>query len=363
MSNSWPEWLPLRTSLRSLSPYGAPQIADVLSLNTNENPFDLPTSVVDAMLAKLPEVLTHLNRYPDRDALRLRSLLADYINNSSQTSFTSSNIWAANGSNEILQTLMLALGERPALGFLPSYSVHPLIAQVTGVQWIAGERNPDFTLDVAKAVALIGRAKPGLVFITTPNNPTGTKLTIGDIKKLAIATAEVHGLLVVDEAYAEFSDELSAVTVIKELTNVVVVRTMSKAFAFAGARLGYLIARPEIIDACLITRLPYHLSSPTQAIAEIALAHSNELMAEVNLLKAERTRVEDQLTVMGFSVAPSAANFLLFTGFTKPASEIWHELVDAGILIRDVGSEGHLRVTIGTPSENDRFLSALNLLK
>lgn len=363
MGTSWPEWLPLRTSLRSLSPYGAPQIPDVLSLNTNENPFDLPASVVDAMLAKLPEVLTHLNRYPDRDAVGLRTRLADYINSSTKSSFTSAHIWAANGSNEILQTLMLALGERAALGFLPSYSVHPLIAQVTGVSWIAGERNSDFTLDADKACARIRREKPGLVFITTPNNPTGTSLPLHDIKKLAIAAGEVKGLLIVDEAYAEFSDEVSAVTLLSELANVVVVRTMSKAFAFAGARLGYLIARPEIIDACLITRLPYHLSAPTQAIAEIALTHSSELMAEVNLLKTERNRVAEELTHMGFTVVPSAANFLLFAGFTKPASELWKELVAAGILIRDVGIAGYLRVTIGTPSENDRFLAALNLLK
>ena len=363
MSTSWPDWLPLRRSLRSLSPYGAPQIPNVLSLNTNENPFELPQAVIDAMLVKLPAVLARLNRYPDRDAVGLRTFLAKYINTSSGTNFTSENIWAANGSNEILQTLMLALGERPALGFLPSYSVHPLIAQVTGVRWIAGERNPDFTLNTEKACTLIKSEKPALVFITTPNNPTGTKLALSEIKDLANAAAEVNGLLIVDEAYAEFSDEQSAVTLLDNLKNVVVVRTMSKAFAFAGARLGYLIARPEIIDACLITRLPYHLSSQTQAIAEIALTHSSELMAEVQLLKQERERVSDELTRMGMSVVPSAANFLLFTGFAKPASALWQELVAAGVLIRDVGIEGHLRVTIGTPGENDKFLAALNLLK
>jgi len=363
MSTNWPAWLPLRTTLRGLSPYGAPQIPGVLSLNTNENPFELPTQVIEAIMAQLPDVLSRLNRYPDRDAVVLRKLLAQYINSASGTAFGVPNIWAANGSNEILQTLMLAMGERSALGFLPSYSVHPLIAQTTGVEWHAGKRREDFTLDTTAAKEEIARIKPGLTFITTPNNPTGTRLSISEIEELAQAAAKVDGLLVVDEAYAEFSSELSAVTLIEKNRNIIVVRTMSKAFAFAGARVGYLIARPEVIDACLITRLPYHLSSVTQAIAEVALTHSTALMAEIELLKSERVKVAASLESLGFSVVPSAANFLLFSGFTRPAAQIWEELVAAGILIRDVGIDGFLRVTIGTPAENEQFLAALKALK
>ena len=363
MATNWPSWLPLRASLRTLSPYGAPQIPNVLSLNTNENPFELPGEVVDAIMEKLPQVLTRLNRYPDRDATKLRTLLANYINTASGTNFSQVNIWAANGSNEILQTLMLALGERPALGFVPSYSVHPLIAQTTGIEWRAGNRRENFTLDISYAIQEIQRIKPGLTFITTPNNPTGTNLPITDIIDLAKATAEINGVLVVDEAYAEFSDELSAVTLLGTHHNIVVVRTMSKAFAFAGARVGYLVAQPEVIDACLITRLPYHLSSVTQAIAEVALTHSTALMAEVAQLKVERERVCAALIALGYAVAPSAANFLLFSGFKRTSPEIWKELVDAGILIRDVGITGYLRVTIGTPAENERFLATLKALK
>jgi histidinol-phosphate aminotransferase len=363
MATNWPSWLPLRTSLKNLSPYGAPQISDVLSLNTNENPFALPADVVDAIMARLPVIITRLNRYPDRDAVRLRELLSDYINSASGTKFSLSNIWAANGSNEILQTLMLAMGERGALGFTPSYSVHPLIAQTTGVEWFAGQRREDFTLDIKASQAEISRIKPGLTFVTTPNNPTGTKLSISEIEELAVATSAVNGMLVVDEAYAEFSNEPSAVTLLDSHSNIIVVRTMSKAFAFAGARVGYLIARPEVIDACLITRLPYHLSAVTQAIAEVALTHSALLMAEIDLLKVEREKVASALIEMDYQVAPSAANFLLFSGFTRTAPVIWQELVDAGILIRDVGIAGYLRVTIGTPAENEQFLAALKALK
>jgi histidinol-phosphate aminotransferase len=359
MSSLWPDWLPLRDSLQSLSPYGAPQIPDVIRLNTNENPFDVPASVVASMKQALETVLPHLNRYPDRDATQLRSLIADYINSYSGTDFTSSNIWAANGSNEILQTLMLACGGRGALGYLPSYSVHPLIARVTGTEFFNGARDEDFSVNIAEAIAAINQHRPSLVFVTTPNNPTGTAMPIADLEGLAIAAAQVDSLLVVDEAYAEFSDEISAVTLIARHPNVVVVRTMSKAFAFAGARVGYLIARPEVVDAALITRLPYHLSAPTQALAIAALQAAPVLLAEVEFLKSERARVVSGLQQLGLFAAPSSANFLIFRGFTAPPAELWQALVEKGVLVRDIGIDGYLRVTIGTASENDAFLVAL----
>lgn len=358
---SWPSWLPLRSDLSELSPYGAPQIDGVIHLNTNENPFPLPESVATAIGTRIGEVAADLNRYPDRDATKLRSKLADYINGLSQTDFSFQNIWAANGSNEILQTLLLACGGPSSLvlGFTPSYSVHPLISRITGTPWVQGNRTDAFDLDVKSALSKIAETSPKLIFITTPNNPTGNLIPLSDLRTLAVAAAEKSALLIVDEAYQEFSTEESAVTLISDFANVAVVRTMSKAFAFAGARVGYLVARPELIDAMLIVRLPYHLSAITQAAAEVALDHQTELQAEVELLISERSRVIAGLAEVGYRSIPSSANFLLFTGFAQSAAQIWQLFLDRGVLIRDVGLEGYLRVTIGTPAENDRFLAVL----
>ena len=311
MSN-WPAWLPLRGDLSDLTPYGAPQITDVTSLNTNENPFALPKAVVEAILTKLPSTLESLNRYPDRDALSLRTELSRYINKKNGTNFNLANIWAANGSNEILQTLVLACGHKGVLGF-----------------------------------------------ITTPNNPSGNAIGIDQISKLAESAKSVGALLVVDEAYAEFSTELSAVNLIEKFENLVVVRTMSKAFALAGARVGYFIANPKVVEVALITRLPYHLSSQTQEIAIIALQHDELLQAEIDLLISERKRVSSELIKLGMKVVDSEANFLLFTGFKGSPKEVWSSLLDSKVLIRDVGIPNHLRTTIGTPDENNQFLAAI----
>jgi histidinol-phosphate aminotransferase len=362
-NSSWPSWLPIRSELADLKPYGAPQISGVRALNTNENPYELPAQVVAEMLNTLPQVLANLNRYPDRDAVKLRKELANYINKSSDREFSSENIWAANGSNEILQTLMLACGGRGALGFLPSYSVHPLIAKATGTTWISGEREASFNLDIKKAISKIRESKPGITFVTTPNNPTGTATPYSALKELAIACNEVKGLLIVDEAYAEFSSEKSAINLIDKYPNVAVVRTMSKAFAFAGARVGYVICNEAIVEAMLVTRLPYHLSSTTQALALVALDNSKALLAEVDALVSERNRVATELEALGFEVVPSSANFLLFRGFKGDSKSAWDSLVAAGILVRDVGLEGYLRVTIGLPSENAEFLTAVAALR
>jgi histidinol-phosphate aminotransferase len=358
-NENWPSWLPIRSELADLRPYGAPQITDVTALNTNENPYQLPDAVVSEMLKALPKVLQNLNRYPDRDAIALRTALATYINETTNNKFKLSNIWAANGSNEILQTIMLACGGRGALGFVPSYSVHPLIAKATGTSWDSGNREENFELVVDNAVKLISSKKPGITFITTPNNPTGTATPYSALEKLAVATKEIDGLLVVDEAYAEFSKEKSAVNLISTYPNVVVVRTMSKAFAFAGARVGYAVCNETFVNALLVTRLPYHLSSATQALAIVALTNSNLLLAEVDALVIERNRVAAELSNLGFEVSPSSANFLLFRGFSADSKSVWKALVDNGVLVRDVGLEGYLRVTIGLASENDQFLAAI----
>lgn len=352
----WPSWLPLRGNLRELSAYGAPQLPAEAILNTNENPYAPSPELVQAIATRVAEVAGTLNRYPDRDAVALRTKLAAFINNLSSTSLTSKNIWAANGSNEVIQSLFLAFGGGAAIGFTPSYSMHPLIAKVCQVDWTNGSRRADYSLDIDSAIAQIQSSKPALTFVTTPNNPTGSAITLAEIEKLAMNTP---GLLVVDEAYAEFSDESSAVTLIEKYPHVVVIRTMSKAFAFAGARVGYLVAHPSVIDAMFLVRLPYHLSALTQAAAEVALEFQAELLGTVAELRSARNQMKQDLEDLGLTVLPSSANFLLFTGFEQSSADLWQALLDRGVLIRDVGLLGYLRVTIGTTAENKRFIDSL----
>jgi histidinol-phosphate aminotransferase len=359
---AWPSWLPLRESLRPMSPYGAPQVPARASLNTNENPYSPSPELQKAITDAVAKVASQLNRYPDRDATGLRTKLANYINEQSGTKFSSDNLWAANGSNEIIQSIFLAFGQGPVLGFTPSYSMHPLIAKVTGSAWIDGKRNADFSLNASDAVAEIQKYKPALTFITTPNNPTGGAVTIEAIHMLADAAHSVGGLLVVDEAYAEFSQELSAVTLIANNPHVIVIRTMSKAFAFAGARVGYLVSDPAVKDAMMIVRLPYHLSALTQAAAEVAIDHRAELLGGVSTLITARATVVQALHDMGLTTIPSSANFVLFTGFKQDAPQLWAAMLEKGVLIRDVGLSGYLRVTIGNEAENNLFISALKEL-
>ena len=356
---NWPNWLPLRQDLKPLSPYGAPQVPAEATLNTNENPYAPSPALAKAIADRTHKVALNLNRYPDRDAISLRKGLASFINNLSSTSFDSDQVWAANGSNEIIQSLFMAFGDRPALGFTPSYSMHPLIAKVIGVNWRDGGRRADFSLDLVKAKEEIAAVKPALTFITTPNNPTGTTVTLEEISQLADAAAKVSGLLIVDEAYAEFSNLPSAVTLIEKFPNLVVIRTMSKAFAFAGARLGYLIADPDVVSAMYLVRLPYHLSSLTQAAAEVALEFQSELLSTVSTLVESRISVVAELEKMGLRVIPSQANFILFAGFSQEPAQLWRQLLDRGVLIRDVGLLAHLRMTIGNEAENQKFIAAL----
>ena len=359
---AWPSWLPLRESLRPMSPYGAPQVPARAALNTNENPYAPSPTLQKAITDAVAKVASDLNRYPDRDATVLRTNLADYINEQSNTKFSADNVWAANGSNEIIQSIFLAFAQGPVLGFTPSYSMHPLIAKVTGSQWIDGKRNADFSLNADDAVSEILQHKPTLTFITTPNNPTGGAVTIEAIQMLADAAKSVGGLLVVDEAYAEFSQELSAVTLISNNPHVIVIRTMSKAFAFAGARVGYLVSDVSVKDAMMIVRLPYHLSALTQAAAQVAIDHRVELLGGVSTLIQARAHVVQALHDMGLTTIPSSANFILFTGFKQDAPQLWAAMLEKGVLIRDVGLSGYLRVTIGNEAENNLFISALKEL-
>lgn len=349
--------LPLRPDLVGRKAYGAPQLTVQVQANTNENPYPPSATLIADLARSVTDAAAGLNRYPDRDAVQLRTALADYLARSTGVPVSVENLWAANGSNEILQQLLQAFGGvgRTALGFEPSYSMHPIIATGTRTEWIPCPRLADFTVDVPTALRQIAERKPDLLFLTTPNNPTGGALALDDIRSLIRAAP---GVVVVDEAYAEFGDAPSAISLIDEFpAQVVVVRTMSKAFAFAGGRLGYLAAAPAVIDALLLVRLPYHLSALTQAAALAALRHADDTLATVAALVAERDRVAAALRDLGFAVIDSQANFLLFGGFAADdAPAAWSRFLDAGILLRDVGIAGYLRVTIGVPAENDIFL-------
>ncbi|MBB4136835.1 histidinol-phosphate transaminase [Gordonia humi] len=348
--------LPLRDDLRGKSAYGAPQLRVPVILNTNENPHPPSQALVDDVAKAVGSAAEELHRYPDRDAIDLRTDLAAYLSRATGVSLTVDNLWAANGSNEILQQILQAFGGpgRTAMGFVPSYSMHPIISDGTQTEWVPAHRADDYGLDVDAAIAAIAEHRPDVVFVTSPNNPTGESLPAADVAAIVRAAP---GVVIVDEAYAEFSDEPSAVTLLDEYgAKLIVSRTMSKAFAFAGGRLGYLAAAPAMIEALLLVRLPYHLSVITQAAARAALQHSAETLGSVTALVAERERVVAALTEMGFDVSPSNANFILFGEFAD-APATWQRYLDDGVLIRDVGLPGRLRATIGLPAENDAFLA------
>lgn len=350
--------LPLRDNLRGKSPYGAPQLVVPVRLNTNENPHPPTQALVDDVAASVRDAAAELHRYPDRDSVQLRTDLAAYLTAATGVPLTVDNLWAANGSNEILQQLLQAFGGpgRTAIGFVPSYSMHPIISDGTQTEWLQAARAADFSLDVDAAVAAIEERTPDVVFVASPNNPSGQSISIEDLRRLLQAMP--GGILIVDEAYGEFSSQPSAVTLIDEFpAKLIVTRTMSKAFAFAGGRLGYLAAAPAVIDALLLVRLPYHLSVLTQAAACAALRHADDTLGSVATLAAERDRVSAELTRLGYRVIPSDANFVLFGDFTD-APATWQRYLDKGILIRDVGIPGFLRTTIGLADENDAFLAA-----
>lgn len=348
--------LPLRESLRGRSPYGAPQLEVPYRLNTNENPHPPSPALVDDLAESVRAAASQLHRYPDRDAVALRTDLAAYLTARTGIRLGLENLWAANGSNEVLQQLLQAFGGpgRTALGFVPSYSMHPIISTGTGITWTEADRSADFSFDPDVALAAIEELRPDVVFLTSPNNPTGGSIPLDEMRAVAAAAP---GIVIVDEAYAEFSAAPSAVALIEEFpATVIVSRTMSKAFAFAGGRLGYLAADPAMIDALLLVRLPYHLSVITQAAARAALRHADDTLAGVAAIVAERERVTAGLTDLGFHVVDSDANFILFGDFAD-ATASWQHYLDGGVLIRDMHIAGHLRATIGLPAENDALLA------
>src|SRR6185437_15450698 len=301
--------------LAGRTPYAAPQLDVPVRLNTNENPYPPSPALVRAVSYAVADVAGTLNRYPDVAAAALRDDLAAYLGHG----LTGAQVWAANGSNEVIQQLQQAFGGpgRTALGFEPSYSMHPIIAHTTGTRWVPGARDSGedgFGLDPDRTAAVVAEHRPDVVFLASPNNPTGTALPPAVIEAVCAAAP---GMVVVDEAYAEFARDRShsALGLLPEHDRLVVTRTMSKAFALAGARVGYLAASPDVVDALMLVRLPYHLSAVTQAVARVALAHAGELLATVAELRSQRDDLVGWLRQRGLEVADSDANFVLFGRF------------------------------------------------
>ena len=370
--------LPLRPDLEGEAPYGAPEIDVPVRLNVNENPYPPSTAVIESIATAVARAAQGLNRYPERDFPRLREALADYLEAESGVHLTPEQIWAANGSNEVMLHVLQAFGGpgRTCLTFTPTYSMYPEYARDTLTDYVTRPRREDFSLDVETAVAAISELRPAVVILASPNNPTGTALPLEDIDRI-LEAARGHGpmlgaeigsparasdcVVVIDEAYAEFRRPgvPSALELLGPANpHLAVTRTMSKAFGAAGLRLGYLAADRALVDALRVVRLPYHLSAVTQAAALAALSHRDELMAQVASLRDERDALVAWLRGRGLTAHESDANFVLFGPFPDRES-VWQALLDAGILIRVVGPEGFLRASIGTPEEMERLRSAL----
>jgi histidinol-phosphate aminotransferase len=351
--------LPLRAELRGEQPYGAPQLDVPVRLNVNENPYPPGESVVADMAAAVADAARELNRYPDRDAVALRADLASYLTGDGGVRLGVNEVWAANGSNEIMLQLLQAFAGpgRTVLSFAPTYSMYPEYARDSHSGWVAGRRAEDFTIDAGHAMELIGAHQPSVILLASPNNPTGTALPLDLVEAICSAAP---GMVVVDEAYAEFrhSGTPSALTLLPRYPRLAVTRTMSKAFALAGGRLGYLAAAPAVVEAMRIVRLPYHLSAVSQAVARVALAHAGELLEKVAELRAERDDTVGWLRSVGLQAADSDANFVLFGTFDDRHA-VWQGLLDRGVLIRETGPDGWLRVSIGTPEEMSAFRTAL----
>ena len=371
-----PADLPLRTDLVGEEPYGAPQLDVPVCLNVNENPYPLDPEVVEAICRRVGEEAPGLNRYPDREHEGLRKALAAYLKEESQAALEPEQVWAANGSNEIMLQLFQAFGGpgRTVLGCDPTYSMYPEYARDTFTDWELAHRLPDFSLDMETTIERIKALGPAMVLVTSPNNPTGTPLPMEELTRLLEVCSQVHvsgadqsarPIVVVDEAYIEFRDPgtPSAVSLIGRYDHLAVSRTMSKAFAFAGARVGYLAASRGIIDAVRIVRMPYHLSALTQAAALAALEHTDLQLARVGKLRETRRKTAGWLSEQEYhgqplTVVPSASNFILF-GIFPDRDAIFGAMKEAGVLIRAVGPEGYLRVCMGTDAEMERFHGTL----
>ncbi len=348
--------LPLRRDLRGEKPYGAPQLDVPVQLNVNENTFGIPEPVALEIVQRLAAEVIHLNRYPDREFMGLRSQLADYLGHA----LTAKQVWAANGSNEVLMQIFQAFGGPgvKAMSFGPTYSMYPNIARISLTEYIQVDREANYELSAEYVSAEIAKINPGIVLLCSPNNPTGTPVSL-DVVRAAYDSFD--GILIVDEAYAEFSEEESALSLLAGRERLVVSRTMSKAFAFAGARVGYLAADEAVVDALRIVRLPYHLSALTQAAASAALDFAPLMLQNVEKIKVQRDRIIGALEGFGLKPYRSDANFVLVAGFQNPG-EVFEKLLARGVLIRNVGIPGTLRITAGTESETTKLLAELALI-
>lgn len=328
-----------------------------MSLNVNENTHPIPEDVIADIVQSLATAVRGVNRYPDREFTELREALAGYLGHG----LTAEQLWAANGSNEVLQQVLQAFGGpgRSLLSFTPTYSMYPLLASGTDTEWVAVERPADYALTPELVVEALREHRPDIAILCGPNNPTGTPL---DRDVILAAYDAFDGILIVDEAYHEFdAQHESAVTLLPGRHRLLVSRTMSKAFAFAGVRLGYLAADPAVLDALRLVRLPYHLSALTQAAATAAIRHSEEMLATVADIREQRDRLAEALEALGYAVHPSGANFLLVGGFADPDG-VFESLRAQGILIRNLGIEGHLRITAGTEAETTAVIDAITAL-
>jgi len=350
------ENLPIRDDLRGQEPYGAPQLAVPVSLNVNENTHGIPEEVALTIVEKLAAAVVGLNRYPDREFLELRDSLARFLGHG----ISASQVWAANGSNEVLQQFFTAFGGpgRKALSFGPTYSMYPNIARITLTEYVEVERPEAYELSPEFVSEAISQHKPDIVLICAPNNPTGTAVTLETVRA---AYEAFGGMLLVDEAYAEFSQGPSSLELLADMERLVVSRTMSKAFAFAGARVGYMGASESVVDAMRIVRLPYHLSALTQAAALAALQHSDLMLANVEKIKVQRDRIIDACRQWGLNPYDSDANFVLVAGFSDPQA-VFEDLLAKGVLVRNVSIPGTLRITAGTEAETTKLLAEIALL-
>ncbi len=344
-----------RDDLVSLEGYHSPQVPAEVRLNTNESPLAPPAQWPEAFAAEVARI--EANRYPDRRAVALREALADLHG------VDVGEVFCANGSNEVLQCLLLAFGGpgRPVATFEPTYALHSFIARLTGTPVVSAARDERFAVDLDTAKMLLAEHRPVITFLCSPNNPSGNADPIGVTESVLGAAP---GLVVVDEAYGQFAPaSASALRGLPGAEGLVVVRTFSKTWALAAARLGYLLADPEVVAACESVALPYHLSALTQAAGLAALRFGPEMEARVALVSEERGRVAAALGGFDVDSWPSDANFILFRPRRHSATEVWQGLVERSVLIRDVSGRPELanclRVTIGTPEENDRFLAAV----
>lgn len=344
-----------RQDLQEVTPYVSPQMPgwEGVRLNTNESPYPPPPGLVDEVTTSLATL--ELNRYPDRDATDLIDDLGRHWD------WPPDGVWAANGSNEVFLHLLLAFGGpgRAAMTFEPTYPLHSLIPRITGTRVLQVPRTEDFAIDRDAAVAAVERDRPEIVILCSPNNPTGGVDPHATVR--AIAEAAV-GIVVIDEAYAEFADPSESVRpLLDDYPNVVVTKSFSKAWRLAGARIGYMLAAPGVVSELAKVRLPYHLSSITQVIGRAAIRHVAETMELASKIARERDRLIVGLQSLGLTTFPSRANFVLFE--VDEAERCWNDLLQRGVLVRSYadlpGLEACLRVTAGTPDETDAFLRAM----